>query len=40
METKIERLKELLKLMIELEEYELCQQIKSIIDRYESVQRD
>ena len=37
MEAKIERLKELLELMIGLEEYELCHQIKSIIDRYESL---
>lgn len=34
---RIERLKELLALMIEIEEYELCNQIKTIIDRYEKV---
>ena len=37
MEAKIERLKELLTLMIELEEYELCHQIQSIIERFERV---
>ena len=40
METKIKKLKELLKVMIELEEYRICAQIKDIIDRYESVKRD
>mgnify|MGYP003705424003 CR=1 FL=1 len=35
-EEKIEKLKELLKVMIELEEYGICAQIKGIIDRYES----
>ena len=37
MESKIERLKELLTLMIELEEYELCAQIRNIIERFERV---
>jgi protein-arginine kinase activator protein McsA len=37
MESKIEKLKELLKVMIELEEYKICAQIKNIIDRYESL---
>ena len=37
MDSKIERLKELLTLMIELEEYELCAQIQHIIERFERV---
>jgi protein-arginine kinase activator protein McsA len=38
MESKIEKLKELLKVMIELEEYRICAQIKDIIDRYERLE--
>lgn len=39
-EDKIKKLKELLELMIELEEYMVCAQIKSIIDRYERIKGD
>ena len=38
MEEKIAKLKELLKVMIELEEYGICAQIKGIIDRYERLE--
>lgn len=37
MEAKIEDLKGLLALMIELEEYEVCAQIRDIIERFERV---
>ena len=36
-ENKIDKLHTLLEDMIEMEEYQLCHQIKSIIDRYHSI---
>ena len=37
---KIDKLHTLLEDMIEMEEYQLCHQIKGIIDRYHNIERE